>query len=60
MIYWYDPISGIIVKRSEGALANFGLPNFEKEEFDYSNYRVNIETKELIYEPRTIPGLNPR
>jgi hypothetical protein len=51
MKYYYDPITGIFQMRCNRAMPT-DLPSIEREEgWFYSDYRVEIETGELIYTP---------
>jgi len=59
MRYYYDPNSGIFRYRCDGKLVKYDLPYIEKSELNwqYSDYRVDVETLGLIYEPQP---KNPR
>jgi hypothetical protein len=59
MKYYYDPDTGIFKYRCDGELIKYNLPYIEKSEMGwiYSDYRVDIETGELIHEPQP---KNPR
>lgn len=62
--YWYDKTTGEILHRTEPkGTMKFDMPYFDKESqgFSWSNFKVNVETKELIY--LGIPegaGVDPR
>lgn len=58
--YWYKPDTGEIVRRSKTGLVDFDMPYIEHEEFDYYNYRVDVETQELVYEPNENIGVDRR
>lgn len=59
MKYYYDPSSGVFKYRTENNVVKFDLPYIEKTEpnWIYSDYRVDIETGELIHDPKS---KNPR
>ena len=54
MKYFYNPTTGEFLYRGESKIFKPNLPYIETTEpFVYSNYRVDLETGELIYEPKT-------
>lgn len=59
MKYYYDPVTGIFRYRVENDTVKYDLPYIEKIEpgWRYSDYRVDLETSTLIYEPQL---KNPR
>lgn len=59
MKYYYDPTTGEFKYRSETDLIKWDLPYIEKSEpaWIWTDYRVNVETLELIYDPKP---KNPR
>lgn len=54
--YYYDPQTGVFLQRSNCVNCNTDLPYIEKPQgWRYCDYRVNVETQELIYEPYAVP-----
>ena len=59
MKYYYDPDNGEFKYRCDRDIISFDLPYIERTEpnWPWSDYRVDLETGELIHEPKP---RNPR
>lgn len=56
--YYYDPVTGQFKYANSNPKVLYDLPYIEKDSsFFYSDYRVDVTTGELIYEPKP---RNPR
>lgn len=50
--YYYNPSTGEFVASSNNDMIKFDYPYIQRETFPFSDYRVDLETLELIYEPK--------
>lgn len=57
--YWYNAQTGEIIHRTQGNMITFDMPYLDLEQFDWANYTVDLETKQLKANPNKVPT-NPR
>lgn len=54
--YYYDPVTGVFLQRSNYLKTDISLPYIEKPEgWLYCDYRVDVATGNLIHQPYTRP-----